>query len=171
MHIIFYNHKGGCGKSTLCEFTARALEKNNFVVSSDTTDQQIHIKIRENKKSDFYLYDTSGSYTKKNETLLYDASKEKHKIIIPIGIGENDFIDFDFLINRLKENNVFKNSYFVFCRVRGSSKLLEARKKHIMKYDCNVCSWFMPNLKDFSILRNSNRTINEMNLFINEVIL
>ena len=170
-HIIFFNTKGGVGKSTLCEYTARTLADLGHVVSVDNTDQQVHVTLIQNDDAEFCIYDTAGAFTSANVDLLAAASSVDSLIIIPIKTGKNDFKELNFLVQKLQGLNLTDKTRFVFTNTRSNSKALAARRDELAALNLNSVDWFMPSLEDFSEQRNTKRTRIEMNVFLSEVIL
>lgn len=172
-HIIFFNPKGGVGKSTWCERTAMELERLNYLVSVENTDQQVHITLRENEEAQFCLYDTMGAYSSANMKLVSAASNSNVDalIIVPTSTSKNDFKDIDFLKTQLKKNNMLDKTIFVFTKVRKNSVSLKKRRKQLSKLGFKYCKYSMPILEDFSEERDTARTRNEISAFLHEVLL
>ncbi|MEZ8863295.1 ParA family protein [Vibrio sp. 10N.247.311.51] len=170
MHIIFFNTKGGVSKSTLCEYTARELQRLGHSVHVDNTDQQQHVTLIDNEEADFFLYDTAGAFTADNVELLKAASGEDAKVIIPMNTGKNDLKELGFLLGRLNEYGIKDKSQFVFTKTRANSKSLAARRETLEQHDMTSVKWIMPQLEDFSEQRDTARTRNEISEFIHEVI-
>lgn len=171
MHAIFFNTKGGVAKSTLCEFTARELQRLNYTVAIDNTDQQQHVNIIDNDDAQFTLYDTAGAFTVSNVKLLQAAAGAESMVIVPLGTGHNDVQEIDFVVSKLTEYALIERTYFVFTRTRSTSKALNERRLLLESKGLNVCRWVMPNLEDFSEKRDTARTRNEISAFLHEVIL
>ena len=170
-HVIFFNTKGGVGKSTLCELSARELVRLGFSVSVDNTDQQVHVTLIDSEPSDYCLYDTAGAFTSANTELLKAASNEDVLIIIPMIPSKNDFLELPFLIEKLKEFNLSKMAKIVFTNTRQNSKSLSDRQSEISKLGLNVVKWSMPTLEDFRKQRDTYRTRNEISAFLHEILL
>lgn len=170
-HVVFLNTKGGVGKSTLCEFSARELNRTGHAVSVGNTDQQLHVTLSEIDDEDFCLYDTAGAFTGENMELLRDASSENTLIIVPLLTSKNDFKEVPFLTAKLKELGLINRTKFVFTNVRANSKSLIDRRAQMKDLGLDVVQWTMPTLEDFREQRDTSRTRNEISRFINEVIL
>ena len=170
-HIIFLNTKGGCGKSTLCEFSARELARTGHAVSVDNTDQQVHVTLSEIDNADFCLYDTAGAFTGSNMELLKEASSENTLIIVPLLTSKNDFKEVPFLTSKLTELNLIDRTKFVFTNVRTNSKSLIERRKQMEALNLEVAKWTMPTLEDFREQRDTSRTRNEISNFLSEIVL
>lgn len=170
MHVIFFNTKGGVSKSTLCEYLARELELKGKLISVYNTDQQQHVKKINNNNSDFFLYDTIGAFTAKNQNLLIAAAEKKESlIVVPMNTGENDFNEIGFLVENLNKYNVINKTFFVFTKTRKNSKLLRKRKEDIKKMNLNFLDWSMPMLDDFAEKKDTKRTKIEINMFMQEL--
>lgn len=171
MHVIYFNTKGGCGKSTLCEYTSKELQRLGYSVSVDNTDQQKHVTQIDNDSADFCLYDTAGAFTGANVELLKAASNENVIVILPLGTGLNDFEEMQFLSEQINNFNLLSRSVVVFTKTRNNSRSLFARKKEVAGLGFKVAKWAMPNLEDFGLKRETTRTRNEISNFIHEVLL
>lgn len=170
-HIIFFNTKGGVGKSTLCEFAARELARTGRTVAVENTDQQKHVTLIINEEAEFNLYDTAGAFTTQNMELLSAAAEADAVIIIPLNTGINDLKELDFLISKLEKHKIKHKSFFLFTRARINSKSLKLRRETLRNKGLNVCKYVMPSLEDFSEQRDTSRTRNEISQFLNEVIM
>lgn len=174
MHIVFFNTKGGVGKSTLCEYTARGLERIGYVVESINIDQQQHITERSHNEADHYLYDTQGSFTAANTDLLESlAGADDGLLIMPIGLGVNDLKEAQFVLSKLDEYGLVNRTIIVFTRTRKNSRVMAERREQLAEQakGVRVAEWFMPNLDAFATLKDNKRTINEIDCFVKEVIL
>lgn len=170
-HIIFFNTKGGVGKSSLCEFSANELIRLGYLVSVFNTDQQDHVTCSDLDDSDFCLYDTAGAFTSKNIELLTAAKDFDTKIIIPCNVGDNDLKELPFLIKTLNEYGYINKSTLVFTRTRNNSKSLNLARNLCTQLHFKTAKWTMPALDDFAFKRITSRTKNEISAFLHEVIL
>lgn len=171
-HIIFFNTKGGVGKSTLCEYSARELVRTGHRVQVQNTDQQSHVTLREHDNADFYLYDTMGAFSAENMALLEAAARVDALIVVPIGTGTNDFNELSFLLDNLKQLNLIDNMIFVFTCTRPKSKYLKERREALdaLQLGLKHAKWVLPTLESFGQQFDTSRTRNEISQFINEVI-
>lgn len=170
-HVIFFNTKGGCGKSTLCEYTSRELSRIGYTVSVDNTDQQKHVTLIDNDNADFCLYDTAGAFTGANIDLLEAAKDENVLVIIPLGTGLNDIEEVGFLAEQLASYQLLDRAVVTFTKTRSNSRALLTRKAELADMGITTTKWIMPTLEDFGLKRDTSRTRNEISCFIHEVIL
>ena len=170
MHILFFNTKGGVGKSTLCEYTSRYLSFMNKKVNIENTDQQIHVSLNKDKEADYFLYDTAGAFTDKNMSLLKAVNKFNAKVIVPIKVGLNDFKEIDFLNEKLNELGIKNNTTVVFTHARKNNKKIKILKEKLNEFGISSFDWVMPFLQDFAFQEDTKRTKNEMDLFLGELL-
>jgi chromosome partitioning protein len=171
VHIIFFNSKGGVSKSTLCEYTAQELQRLEYSVNVDNTDQQQHVTLIENEDADYFVYDTAGAFTSDNLELLKAAANVNSLIIVPLNTGKNDFKEIPFIAKKLNELGLKDKTRFVFTKARLNSKSLTERRITLAELGLISIIWVMPMLDDFSEQRNTARTRNEISAFLHEVIL
>ena len=170
MHILFFNTKGGVGKSTLCEYTSRHLSSKNKKVSVENTDQQIHVSLNSDNEADYFLYDTTGAFTDKNIVLLEAINSVNSKIIIPMNVGLNDLREIKFLNKKLDDFGIKKHAKVVFTRARKNNKKIKLLKEQLNGFGINSFDWVMPSLQDFAFQEDTKRTRKEIDLFLGEIL-
>lgn len=170
-HVIYFNTKGGVGKSTLCEFSAKELSRLGYSVNVGNTDQQVHVTPVDEHNPDYFLYDTAGAFTGANIDLLEAASLVDSLIIVPMNTGLNDFKEVPFLVEKLTELDLLDRVRVVFTKARSNSKSLSSRRSDIEALGLRSLKWSMPTLEDFSEQRYTSRTRNEISAFLHEVLL
>ena len=171
VHIIFFNSKGGVSKSTLCEYTAKELQRLGHSVNVDNTDQQQHVTLIENEEADYFVYDTAGAFTSDNLELLKAAADANALIIVPLNTGKNDLKEIPFISEKLNELGLKDKTRFVFTKTRPNSKSLTERRTTLAELGLTSINWVMPMLDDFSEQRNTARTRNEISIFLHELVL
>ncbi|WP_150138523.1 ParA family protein [Candidatus Enterovibrio escicola] len=171
-HLIFFNTKGGSGKSTLCEYSAMELQRLGHNVSVENTDQQQHVTLIQNDAADFCLYDTAGAFTHENVKLLRAARDANSLIIVPMNTGKNDLKELPFLVSKLVEYQVREKTRFVFTKTRTKGRILESRRETLVAAGLGLLTliWVMPVLDDFAEMRQSARTRNVISTFLKEVL-
>lgn len=170
-HIILLNTKGGCGKSTIAEYTANELQRLGHRVELVNLDQQQHVKERADSEAEICIYDTPGVFAAETLELLNAARDANTLVIIPLGSGQNDTKEIPFLTEQLTEYGLIDRCVFVFTKARANSKALAERRQMLESGGHRVAKWVMPMLEDFSEQRDTARTRNEISAFIHEVIL
>ena len=170
MHILFFNTKGGVGKSTLCEYTSKHISHMGKKVSVDNTDQQKHVSLNMDDNADYFLYDTTGAFTEKNITLLEGVNDVDAKIIIPMNVGLNDLREIKFLNKKLDDFGIKKHARVVFTRVRKNNKKIKLLKQQLNEFGISYCDWVMPSLEDFAFQEDTKRTRKEIDLFLGEIL-
>ena len=170
-HIIFFNTKGGSGKSTLCQYSSKELSRLGIRAEVVNTDQQQHVTTFNPLDPSYCLYDTAGVFAADTLDLLRAAANADSVIVVPTGCGKNDAKEIPFIVEQLNELQLLDKAVFVPVRARTNSKALATRRESLKAQGLNVSKWFMPLLEDFSEQRDTARTRNEISQFINEVVL
>ncbi|TGZ35362.1 hypothetical protein EQ875_01643 [Photobacterium damselae subsp. damselae] len=171
MHIIIFNTKGGVGKSTLCEYSSRQLQRLGYAVSVSNTDQQQHVTNIRDSGAQYHLYDTAGAFTEQNVKLLKAARNVDAKIIIPVCTGKNDAYEVDFVLEQLQAYGVKDKAWFVLSKTRSNCLSTKLRRIELLGTGVPVANWTLPLLEDFSEQRDTLRTCTEINKFLNELVL
>jgi chromosome partitioning protein len=166
--IVFYSSKGGVGKSTLCKYTARELTRLGYTTSLINLDQQQHIDSYTTEGADYTLIDTAGFYDAKTIQLLDNIGKTPQGvlIVVPTGTGKNDREELDFVLGKLSEKSLQRNTSVVLSRTRPNSKALTTTQEVIHLLGFNYNNWVFPLLEDFSEHRDTSRTRNEISSFL-----
>jgi len=165
-HIVFFNTKGGVGKSTLAELTKRELEYHSHTVAMYNTDQQVHVTVQGDGTEEFGLYDTSGSFTQTNVDLLQAAAQNDDvRVIVPIGTGKNDFEELDFLVEKMEEYGIRDKVTFVISKARVG-KLSKLRQQQLRDRGLTVLNHVFPLLDDIAMQIDSYRVRCEISRLI-----
>ena len=174
MHTIYFNIKGGVGKSTLCEYSAQQLIRNGHDVSVANTDQQVHVTLIESDTATYFNYDTAGAFTQDNIDLLQAIAADSSlvaRIIVPIGIGDNDMLEVDFLIENFVLYGVMNRVSFVFVKTNKRSVAMREVRAELVARGIHVLNYVMPTLDAFARKKTTKRTIAEMDEYLAEIAL